>query len=203
MRESPPPAGLDDRFRGHGAARVFAGAGAVLLAAGLAGCFTPLYGEAAHPGLVADMRAIEVAPIPNRIGHYLAENLIADLNGTGETASPPKYRLVVSVTLGTQTPTVNSELNVATSATLTGDAAYTLTKVDGGADPEGYGDRGGGLRSHHPALRRSARRARRRNPPCARPFVADLASSRHRARRQELRAVGRVRSKVMRSGGAA
>lgn len=113
---------------------IFGVASALLLAVGLSGCFQPLYGEAAHPGLVADMRSIEVAPIPNRIGHYLAEDLIADLNGTGQTASPPKYRLVVTVTLGTQTPTVNSELNVATSATLTGDANYSLVKVDGGAE---------------------------------------------------------------------
>ncbi len=113
---------------------VFGRAGALLLAAGLSGCFQPLYGEAAHPGLVADMRAIEVAPIPNRIGHYLAEDLIADLNGTGETASPPKYRLIVTVSTGTQTPTVNSEINVATSATMTGDAAYSLVKVDGGTE---------------------------------------------------------------------
>jgi LPS-assembly lipoprotein len=109
-------------------------AAALLLAGGLSGCFTPLYGEASHPGLVEDMRAIEVAPIPNRIGHYLAEDLIADLNGTGQTASPPKYRLVVTVALGTQTPTINSESNVASSATLTGDATYSLIKVDGGKE---------------------------------------------------------------------
>jgi LPS-assembly lipoprotein len=60
--------------------------------------------------------------------------LIADLNGTGQTVSPPKYRLVVSVSLGTQTPTVNSEVNVATSATMTGDASYSLIKVDGGKE---------------------------------------------------------------------
>jgi LPS-assembly lipoprotein len=114
--------------------RFLGGAVALLLAAGLSGCFQPLYGEAAHPGLVADMRAIEVAPIANRIGHYLAEDLIADLNGTGQTAAPPKYRLVVTVTLGTQTPTVNSEINVASSATLTGDANYSLVKVDGGKE---------------------------------------------------------------------
>ncbi|HZZ62179.1 MAG TPA: LPS assembly lipoprotein LptE [Roseiarcus sp.] len=113
---------------------VFGGAGALLLAAGLSGCFQPLYGEAAHPGLVEDLHAIEVAPIPNRVGHYLAEDLIADLNGTGQTVSPPKYRLVVSVSLGTQTPTVNSEVNVATSATMTGDASYSLIKVDGGKE---------------------------------------------------------------------
>jgi LPS-assembly lipoprotein len=105
---------------------------ALLLASGLAGCFQPLYGEAAHPGLAEDLRAIEVAPIKDRVGHYLADDLITDLNGTGQTP-PPKYHLTVTVLLGTQTPTVNSEINAATSATLTGDATYTLTKVDGGA----------------------------------------------------------------------
>src|SRR5579871_5350269 len=111
--------------------RVLAG---LMLGAGLSGCFQPLYGEASHPGLVEDMRAVEVVPIPNRIGHYLADNLVSDLNGTGQIASKPKYRLTVTVTLGTQTPTVNSELNVASSATMTGDATYSLVKVDGGAE---------------------------------------------------------------------
>ena len=114
--------------------RIFGGAGALLCAAGLSGCFEPLYSEAAHPGLVEDMRAIEVAPIPNRVGHYLANDLITDLNGTGQMASAPKYRLIVTVALGTQTPTVNSELNVATSATVTADATYSLVKVDGGKE---------------------------------------------------------------------
>lgn len=114
--------------------KVLASAGALLLAAGLSGCFQPLYAEAAHPGLVEDMRAIEVAQIPTRIGHYLADDLITDINVTGQTASPPKYRLTVTIALGTQTPTVNSELNVATSATLTGDAAYSLVEVDGGKE---------------------------------------------------------------------
>jgi len=114
--------------------KVLAVAAALLLAGALSGCFQPLYSEAAHPGLVDDLRGIEVAPIPNRVGHYLGENLIADLNGTGQTASPPKYRLTVTVSLGTQTPTVNSEINVASSATVTGEATYTLTKVDGGKE---------------------------------------------------------------------
>ncbi len=118
----------------QGGRRVLAGAAALLLAGGVGGCFQPLYGEAAHPGLVEDLRAIEVAPIDHRVGHYLAEDLTADLNGTGQAASPAKYRLTVTVSLSTQTPTVNSEINVATSATVTGDATYTLTKVDGGAE---------------------------------------------------------------------
>ena len=105
------------------AALVFAGA--------LAGCFQPLYGEAAHPGLVEDLRAIEVAPIKDRIGHYLGDNLTTDLNGTGQTPTP-KYRLTVTVSLGTTTATVNALTNVATSASLTGEARFTLNKVDGG-----------------------------------------------------------------------
>jgi LPS-assembly lipoprotein len=102
------------------------------LAGSVAGCFQPLYGEASHPGLVEDLRAIEVAPIKDRIGHYLADNLTTDLNGTGQTP-PPKYRLTVTVSTATATPTVNSLINVATSGTLTGEARYTLNKIDGGA----------------------------------------------------------------------
>jgi LPS-assembly lipoprotein len=105
---------------------------ALTLAGTLAGCFQPLYGETAHPGLADDVRAIEVAPIKDRIGHYLANDLTSDLNGTGQTP-PPKYRLTVTLSTASATPTVNSEINVATSATVTGEAKFTLNKVDGGA----------------------------------------------------------------------
>ena len=105
---------------------------ALALACGLAGCFQPLYSESAHPGLVEDLRAIEVAPIKDRLGHYLADNLTTDLNGTGQTP-PPKYRLTVTVTTVSSTPTVSSLTNVATSATMSAQAHYTLNKVDGGA----------------------------------------------------------------------
>ena len=74
---------------------------ALALAAVLAGCFQPLYSEAAHPGLVEDVRAIEVAPIKDRIGHYLANNLTTEFNGTGQTPTP-KYRLTVKVSPGTR-----------------------------------------------------------------------------------------------------
>src|SRR5277367_5183206 len=100
---------------------------ALALAGALAGCFQPLYGEAAHPGLVEDLRAIEVEPIKDRIGHYLADNLTTDLNGTGQTPTP-KYKLIVTVTTGTSTPTVSSLTNIATSATVNGEAKYTLNK---------------------------------------------------------------------------
>ena len=105
---------------------------AVLLAALPAGgCFQPLYGEAAHPGLVADMRAIYVAPIKDRIGHYLGNDLIANLNGTGAVVEP-KYRLVVTTSINSQTPTVSSQIQVANAATVTVTANYTLTPFGGG-----------------------------------------------------------------------
>jgi LPS-assembly lipoprotein len=103
----------------------------LLLALPLSGCFQPLYGEAAHPGLTAQMRAIAVAPIKERIGHYLGNDLITDLNGTG-TNPEPKYRLTVTVTTTTGTPTVTSQLQVANAATVTGTATYTLTPAGGG-----------------------------------------------------------------------
>src|ERR1700736_1734441 len=95
----------------------------LLLALPLGGCFQPLYGATAHPGLPHEMRAIAVAPITDRIGHYLGEDLVADLNGTGQTPDP-KYRLTVTVVFGVGTPTVTSQLQVANAATATGYATF-------------------------------------------------------------------------------
>jgi LPS-assembly lipoprotein len=107
------------------------------------GCFRPLYGEAANPGLIADMRAIAVEPVKpagsnsnqqedvDRIDHYLGNDLIANLNGTGATFSP-KYRLNVTTTVSAVTPTVTSQIGLANSYTVTVTASYVLTPVGGG-----------------------------------------------------------------------
>ncbi|HLW91649.1 MAG TPA: LPS assembly lipoprotein LptE [Roseiarcus sp.] len=126
-------------------------AGVVALALSAGGCFTPLYSESAHPGLVEDMQAIDVAPInppgrgktsaigldyaedrTDRVGHYLRDDLIFALNGTG-TPRAPKYRLNVSTVESTATPTVQSQLSAADAATVTITAKYSLTPVAGGA----------------------------------------------------------------------
>jgi len=99
------------------------------LAAPVAGCFQPLYGEAANPGLVQALHEIEVAPVPERIGHYLTDDLISRLNGTGQTP-PPKYRLAIKLSTATTTPTIQSQIQTADSATVTGTATFTLTKID-------------------------------------------------------------------------
>jgi LPS-assembly lipoprotein len=106
-------------------------AAALLMALALGGCFQPLYSESAHPGLVGDLRAVEVAPINDRIGHYLGDNLISKLNGTGSTP-PAKYRLVVTMSVNSQTPTISSQINAANAATVVGKAKFTLTKIEGG-----------------------------------------------------------------------
>jgi LPS-assembly lipoprotein len=99
------------------------------LSLGAAGCFQPIYGEAAHPGLVQAMREVEVAPIPDRIGHYLGDALVARMNGSGLTPKP-KYRLNVKLSRSVTTPTIESQIQAADSATVTGTALFTLTRID-------------------------------------------------------------------------
>jgi LPS-assembly lipoprotein len=105
------------------------GLAALTLALSLGGCFQPLYSEAAHPGLVADLQAIEVAPIRDRIGHYLGDDLITSFNGTGSTPTP-KYRLTVTVAQRIETPTVETQINAANAATVIGTAKFTLTQIE-------------------------------------------------------------------------
>ena len=107
--------------------RALAALGALV---GLSGCFQPMYGDAGHPDLVEKLREVSVAPIPNRIGHYLYDDLLANLNGSGE-APPTKYKLVVSLSSGTNVPTVESQINTASSATLIANADFKLVKDEG------------------------------------------------------------------------
>ncbi len=105
------------------------GPAALALTLFLGGCFQPLYSESAHPGLVADLQAVEVVPIKDRIGHYLGDDLITNLNGTGSTPAA-KYRLTVTLTEKTQTPTIESQTNTADSATVVSLAKFSLMKIE-------------------------------------------------------------------------
>ena len=128
-------------------------ASAMALALATCGCFAPLYGEASHPGLSEDMRAISVDPInppseggkasetgiaygvdrTDRIGHYLRDDLIFDFNGTGSTP-PPKYRLKVSANEALSTPTIESQESLATATQTQIFATYTLFPYSGGKE---------------------------------------------------------------------
>jgi LPS-assembly lipoprotein len=110
-------------------ARAFA---ALLGAFALSGCIQPLYGPLSAGGDVAgELQAIEVTPIPNRLGHYLGNELIFALNGTGSHV-PPKYKLTVTVRETLQTPLIDTVTGYPTAATVVVNADYVLEPVQGG-----------------------------------------------------------------------
>lgn len=100
----------------------------------LAGCIQPLYAPAG-PGfdsspLAAEMQAIAVDEIPDRLGHYVRNELIFGLNGTGSEPAP-RYRLSVRMRERVQTPILDTVTGRATSATVIVDAEYRLVTVPG------------------------------------------------------------------------
>jgi LPS-assembly lipoprotein len=67
-----------------------------IMAMGMGGCFRPLYADsttAVTGGSVkANLSAIEVMTIPDRLGHYLRNELVFDLDGSG-IESPKRHLL--------------------------------------------------------------------------------------------------------------
>ncbi len=121
-----------DVVKGRAAAgRVLA---AIAIATVTAGCLRPMYAPSttATPSVQTRLAGVIVDPLPERLGHYLVQELRYELDGSG-TTSQPKYRLTLKVNERVQAAIVNSETGRATSATLAVDAAFTLTPVDGGA----------------------------------------------------------------------
>ena len=96
----------------------------------LTGCLRPLYGGPGGRQLQQDLAAVDVAPIPNRIGYYLARDLRFAFNGTGSNV-PARYRLVVALKQNVQTPLIDTVSGRATSATLVFDATYKLIHSGG------------------------------------------------------------------------
>ncbi|MGJ0504826.1 MAG: hypothetical protein ACR65X_14010 [Methylocystis sp.] len=106
---------------------------AALLALPLAGCLQPLYAPGGGIGLDAsplaiEMQAIAVDEIPQRLGHYVRNDLIFGLNGTG-SQPPPRYRLMVVLRERVQTPILDTVTGRATSATVIVDAEYRLVTL--------------------------------------------------------------------------
>jgi len=127
---------LLERPHGRALPRIFAGP---LLGFALSGCIQPLYGPLSAGGDVAgELQAIAVEPIPNRLGHYLGNELIFGFNGTGSQV-PPKYRLIVTVTENVQTPLLDTVSGYPSAANVVVNADYRLMPV-GGTEPvtKGY-----------------------------------------------------------------
>jgi LPS-assembly lipoprotein len=117
------------RLAGHGRVLVPA------LALSLAGCFHPLYGPTAsgNSTVQEEMQAVVVDPIPDRLGHYLGNELIFAFNGSG-TPGPRKYRLLVTPQERVQTPLIDTVTGRASAATVFIDADFRLIPAAGG-DP--------------------------------------------------------------------
>lgn len=112
--------------------RTFAKVGlAALVAISAGGCVEPLYGSLGAGVLEQELQAIKVEQIPDRFGHYVAQELMFALNGSGAVVQP-KYRLVVALKQRVQSPVVDTVTSRATAASLVADADFGLYPVAGG-----------------------------------------------------------------------
>ena len=109
------------------------GGAAALVASSLllAGCEStgihPLY--ASHGGnLQAELQAIAVDPIPERLGHYLGDALQTNLNGTGSRV-PPRYHLKVVPSQSVQTALIDTVTSRAQAASVITTVSFTLTAL--------------------------------------------------------------------------
>jgi LPS-assembly lipoprotein len=96
------------------------------------GCVRPLFAGPGGERLLQDMSAIKVEPIPDRIGHFLANELSFALGGS--RAVTEKYRLVIALSQRIQTPVVDTISGRATSTTVLVDAEYRLKPLDSDKD---------------------------------------------------------------------
>lgn len=104
------------------------------LSFGLAGCFQPLYGvNSATATVAADLAAIDVAPVGDRIGqerigHYLRQETQFELSG-GSPTGPVRYRLEMTVNQRVDSAIVNTDTGRADAATITSEVTYTLKSI--------------------------------------------------------------------------
>ncbi len=107
------------------------------LALALSACFRPLYGPTASGERLdtvlaaIDVGEVAVPSVYERVGHYLRNELIFDLNGSG-IPHPKRYKLVLSFNQSVRSPIVESTSGRAESATLVGTADYTLLTMSDG-----------------------------------------------------------------------
>lgn len=107
------------------------------LALNLGACFRPLYGPTASgesmQGLLASVQVddVNMAQDQERLGHYLRSELIFDLDGSGQTAVPKRYRLKMQGSEQVQTPIVSSTTARAEAGTIVGTVKFSLESMDG------------------------------------------------------------------------
>jgi len=93
----------------------------------LPGCVHPLYGPG---GVQAQLAQIQVSPIPDRVGHYLAEELKFQTDGSG-APPPPRYRLDVTMTESVAPLLTDIKSLTTDAASVTLNATYSLVEIAG------------------------------------------------------------------------
>ncbi len=98
----------------------------------LGGCFRPLYADSTQAttggSVKANLAAIEVGSIPDRMGHFLRNELVFDLN-VASLDVPKRYKLSVRVTENLDVTVTDYSTGRADSATLVATASYSLTEI--------------------------------------------------------------------------
>ncbi len=100
------------------------------MAFGLGGCFTPLYSSMGG-NLGGELRAIAVDPVPDKLGHYLRDELITNLNGTGDKPAA-HYHLSLTTSERVQTALIDITTQRPQNATVVTDVTWKLLPMDGG-----------------------------------------------------------------------
>jgi LPS-assembly lipoprotein len=97
----------------------------------MSGCFQPIYASKSGADLVHELHLITIDPVPERLGHYLSNELAFALNGTGETISP-RYRLSLKPRERVETPVIDTVSGRASAATIVIDTEYNLVRMADG-----------------------------------------------------------------------
>jgi LPS-assembly lipoprotein len=96
-----------------------------------AGCFQPIYATQSGFDLSHELQLITIDPVPDRLGHYIGNELAFALNGTGTDISP-RYRLTLKPREHVETPVIDTVSGRASAATIVVDTEYTLTRMADG-----------------------------------------------------------------------
>lgn len=110
---------------------------AVLAVAALAGgCFQPLYSDYTSStvggSVKTAMRAIEVPEIKGLMGHYLRNELVFELDGSGDPDARKTLKFDARLTESVEVVTVDYTNGRADSAVLIGTATWSLTDTKTG-----------------------------------------------------------------------
>ncbi|CAH1662896.1 conserved hypothetical protein [Hyphomicrobiales bacterium] len=102
----------------------------------LGGCFQPLYSEnttsTVGGSVKSAMRGIEIPEIKGLMGHYFRNEMVFELDGSGDPDAPKKLRLEANIAESIEVITVDYAAGRADSAVLIATATWKVTRIGTG-----------------------------------------------------------------------